>query len=451
MQMTIRDTLAEILTLRSPVIRSCHVGNNTANNWAWLVLAPNSRMVQYDHTMYGVDEVALAWLKLGDRGRVDAGVNHKGLWQQAWIGRHVNEVVAELSGRQLAHLNYGIHAELEGEDLLTWHCRVSEELAHEKNASHLAFDSTEALRHTRLVAEIAKDFCRVRSLHKMFDRWVKRSRKGYVTMEKISTIDYESPDEVIVRGVNSVPLFTGSLDGLIVLFTDGMKSIDSRLRTGVRTESLNYPWLSLCFNYIFHAINEFALDPTQRVFWHAGGSASSYYINDPKVRSEFNELRDILVSMGHLPLNVRLRFIPTFACQLFALSKNSLDIMDCLLATWGNIVTRYADVMRVAGEQLQGAPHPSAIVDRVLSALPRHQTNLLASFLSHFNAQSEHQLPIAHMVGQRQHPTYNKYGIAQRHLRGSLIEFPERIRSFTWGDIELLVKVLAMLAIDEAL
>ena len=81
--MNIAETLAEIDDLVAPVVRSCHVGNNTANNWAWLVLAPNSRMVQYDHTMYGVDEVAAAWLRLGDYGSVDAGVNYKGERQDA--------------------------------------------------------------------------------------------------------------------------------------------------------------------------------------------------------------------------------------------------------------------------------------------------------------------------------------------------------------------------------
>ena len=54
MQMEIGKTLQAVRSLKSPVIRSFHIGNNTLNNWAWLDLARNTRMVQFDHTLYGM-------------------------------------------------------------------------------------------------------------------------------------------------------------------------------------------------------------------------------------------------------------------------------------------------------------------------------------------------------------------------------------------------------------
>ena len=74
---------------------------------------------------------------------------------------------------------------------------------------------------------------------------------------------------------------------------------------------------------------------------------------------------------------------------------------------------------------------------------------MLEELRTGFNARSSHRLPIAHIVSKRGHPTYNKYGIAQRHLRGQNIEFPANLSTLSWGEAELLVKVLALLALPE--
>src|SRR5882757_3924100 len=94
MRPRIAATLAEIRQLRSPVVRSCHVGNNTANIWGWLALARHARIAQVDHTLYGVDEVCLPWMVLDDGGRSAACYDYRGEPVPSAVGRHASELCA---------------------------------------------------------------------------------------------------------------------------------------------------------------------------------------------------------------------------------------------------------------------------------------------------------------------------------------------------------------------
>lgn len=129
MNESVEHTLTKIEKLRAPVIRSCHIGNNTVNNWGWLNLARNTRMVQYDHTLYGVDEVAVPWVALSDHGKVARCLTHKGEEVRDFTGSHVNKMIPAMDRRYSAYLNFGICGNGDGEsDLITSHCKTSARL-----------------------------------------------------------------------------------------------------------------------------------------------------------------------------------------------------------------------------------------------------------------------------------------------------------------------------------
>ena len=72
---------------------------------------------------------------------------------------------------------------------------------------------------------------------------------------------------------------------------------------------------------------------------------------------------------------------------------------------------------------------------------------VVARRVEEFNAIDPHQLPIAN-VANHGHPTYNKYGIAQRNLMGEKLLFPRGLPAMAWVEAELLVKTLAQILID---
>src|SRR5205807_2398553 len=78
MDMTVAETLDVLAELKSPVVRTCHYGNTPANNLGWIALAKNTYFGSMDHTLYGIDDIFLPWVLLGDRGRVEACFDHRG-------------------------------------------------------------------------------------------------------------------------------------------------------------------------------------------------------------------------------------------------------------------------------------------------------------------------------------------------------------------------------------
>ena len=64
-----------------------------------------------------------------------------------------------------------------------------------------------------------------------------------------------------------------------------------------------------------------------------------------------------------------------------------------------------------------------------------------------FNSIDPHQLPIAN-IANHGHPTYNKYGIAQRNLLAATPLFPKSLQEMPWVETELLVKTLAQILIN---
>jgi hypothetical protein len=447
--MVIVDTLTEVAKLRSPVVRSCHIGNNTANNWGWLALANNTRMVQYDHTRYMVDEVAVPWMLLGSDGIVEACFDHRGIPQQDTIGKHANTALCVPDRVHCAHLNYGIFANNGGSDLIAEHCNVSNVLTGRINRSRVSFDSLEIWGSQELLYRVLSDVAKRQMLHLIFDRWVRTSTKGYVVMQRIRSIAYHGTRRVTIHGTNGARVFAGTIDQLLVAFFDAMSAISKRLLTGERLDRVNYPWLTITFDYLVHAVLEYRADDSQRLFWHAGGSASSYYINEPELKSSFQETSGLLIALGYLPKDAHLQYIPTFSCQLFATRTDALAVLNAIVGLWSRFVHANPSMVARAIDELQNTTQPLAAANSILAAVPHDLRADLQYLIRAFNEYSLHHLPVAHATAQRGHPTYNKYGIAQRQLLDEALSFPNGLEQMQWGQAELLIKTLAFLSCGE--
>jgi hypothetical protein len=451
MRAEIAETLVELRQLSTPVVRSCHVGNNTANIWGWLALAGKARIVQVDHTLYGVDEVCIPWMVLRDGGRVEACYDFRGHARGDAAGRHLTQLLGEVPRKHRSYLAFGIFADHAGEDLISRHFHTARALSRAMNGSWASHDAAELLASRPHFEALFRSFHRDDLLGLLFDRWILPTRSGHFTLLKLRAIERRGPDELEVFGSDSRLLFRGPLDRLLDDFFAGMAWLQERLETGRpgggRSER-GYPWISGAFGYLAMASVEAAADPRQTVFWHGGGSTSQYYIHDPAFAEPFLRLRDRLAERGFLPTGARLRIVPTYCCQLFATSPEGLDVLEELMAGWLAMLSRRAVSSERTLELLERTTSPRPVVQGFLAELDGRETEELLGRLGMFNERDVQRLPIAHAIGHDD-PHYNKYGVAQERLLGRTPLFPSRFGSLRWGEAELLVKVLAELTVKE--
>lgn len=445
----IASTLDEISRLATPVARSCHVGNNTSNVWGWLSLSANTRLVQFDHTRYGLDENCMPWLVLADYGRIEACYDHVGREQPEWRGRHVNAHLRAIPQKYFALLNYGIHTDYRDEDLILHHCRVARELSWQVNASRPSYDSSEAVSIAPALRGAIHAFADNRALHLVFDRWVRttRNRKRYTIAHKIGLIEYPRKGTIKITGRDGSPVFEGGAGSLADHFQDGIRQVSARLTDGTPVQNADYPWFSLVFSYLAGSVKEFLKDPQQTHFWHAGGSSSQYYVNDVGIQARFDQTRDLLVQCRLLPEDAKLTFVPTYCCQLFATRSDSLALLDELLDLWRAHVRANRDETARWVRRLTAASHPLEVSVQAYDALPERLRTRLRQRVSAFNNVDPNRLPVAHMANIR-HATYNKFGLSQQRLYGQEIRFPKGFTYLTWGEAELLIKVLAQQSAD---
>jgi hypothetical protein len=444
MNETIAQTLAAISGLTTPVARSCHIGNNTSNVWGWLSLAENSSLVQFDHTRYGLDENCMPWLVLGNAGRIVACYNHRGEAQPEWIGRHVTEQLQSIATRYFAILNYSIYADHRGEDLIRWHCQTADRLSAEMNGSRPSFDSAEALSIRSLVRDAVAAFAESQKLHLCIDRWVylRRRRHSHIVSQAIRRIEYIGASRLEIYDDNGSRAFVGSYNDLSNALINGLEQVEQRLTVGAAVETANYPWFALGFSYLIQAVKEYAADHGQQHFWHAAGSSSQYYINAPLFRQRFAQTRDILVAASLLPEQATVTMIPSYCCQLFATDAFSATALDELLDLWRSYVARNDPVMFSTLHELGKTERPVVLVEQFYKAVDPKLLAALADAAAKFNRLCVNTLPVSHAANLH-HPTYNKYGVAQHELFGVTPRFPRALYDLTWGQAELLIKVLA--------
>lgn len=448
MRAPIAETLGAISELASPVVRTCHVGNNTSNIWGWLRLAGNTYLGLYDHTLYGVDENCIPWLRLGDDGRIEACFDHRGGARPEEIGRHVNDHLAQAERKYFAHLNYGIFGQVGGEDLITSHYRLAERLSRGMNGRSVRLRTQEVLDERETFSALIHDFFRHRKLDLLFNRWVRTTgKKGYAVAKKILAIEYLVGERVAIEAASSGTVFEGTAEELVATFLDGMEKVSRRIIDTTPLGRVSYPWFENFFNFLTYAIREFRLDPAQRVFWHAGGSSSSFYINHASVQQGLRELTLLLEAWGYLPAGSQVRILPTFCCQLFATVADSLPILEALIATWRDWLERHPRLAGAMTDRLHQTTESFPVGGDLVEALDAPCRGELLRRVEEFNTLDRNRLPIAH-AADLGHRTYNKFGIAQHHLLDVEPRFPKGFTDMSWGEAELLVKALGHLTLD---
>lgn len=447
MDAAIASTVEAIRGLRSPVARTCHVGNNTSNNWGWLALAQHTYMVQFDHTLYGVDEVCAAWTVLGDGGVVDAFYDARGEPVAEAAGRHLSATFALVERRHTSHLNYGLRATHQGADLMSRHYALAQRLAEQMNGSKVSMDSLEVLASRELLSRVIPALLERGMLLGVFNRWVKASKRGHVTLQKIAAVESLGGGRIRLIGAGAERFFEGRPEELLELLFEGMRRVSRRLVTGSREAWGDYPWFALGFNYLTQLLKEQAADPAQRTFWHAGGSASAYYVNDEGFRGQVEALREALVEIGALRSEATMRMVPILGAQLFATSPRSLDALESLLDAWEACAREHAEEVEATVAELGRTTAPVAVVEELCRRLSPGELERLGRCVDEFNDAGVNHLPVAH-ASKVPGPTYTKYGVAQDRLLGVRPIFPERLMRMRWGEAELLVKVLARMLGD---
>jgi hypothetical protein len=449
MDQVIGDTLADVTALNSPVVRSCHVGNNTSNVWGWLALARNSQLLQFDHTRYGRDENCLPWTQLADRGRIAYCVDQHGQEQPAWIGKHVLEHLPAIPHRYHGYMNYQIPANDSG-DLMRDHYQLADTLSQQINGNRALCDTAQITGHPVLLAAVIDAFARRRQLHLALGRWIRRAGadQGKVISMPIRQIEYGADGRVTMIESDGRIAFAGPATDLAARLLDAARQIAERLRSGTGIGAVDYPWFTLELAYFFQAVIEHSQSPRQTIFWHAGGSSSQYYINAPAIRARLRQVRDVLGEQGLLPTEAVITVIPTFCCQLFATAPAGLSVLDGLIADWLDCLARHRDRLAPSLRRLQVAIHPAPVAMRALRSLEPVFVTRLHDAMAAFNAAEINLLPVAHCANL-DHPSYNKFGTAQSAFLGKQLRFPCAFHDLRWGEAELLVKLMAAIVADE--
>jgi hypothetical protein len=242
-------------------------------------------------------------------------------------------------------------------------------------------------------------------------------------------------------------VFSGTVTELVDRLTTALEALERRFMTGEPPGAPSYPWLTLPFAYLAGAVHERAKDTEQRTFWHAGGSASQYYLNDQRIQAELSALRDHLAHGGFLPEDAQLIVVPTFCCQLVATRESSRGQLEELIATWAAYVRRHERSLAPLLARLGTTTDAFGVAADHADLLPAAVAAVILEALARFNAADRNALPVAHVIGRR-HPNYNKYGVAQSSLAGARLIPPDGLGAMTWAQAELLVKTLAHLTLD---
>src|SRR5262249_16085418 len=154
------------------------------------------------------------------------------------------------------------------------------------------------------------------------------------------------------------------------------------------------------------------IDRTQGRFWHAGGSASQYYINSPDFRHRARAVRDIVVGADLLPPGACLTIIPTFCCELFATTAEGLAILEDIIREWRADLNKHREEFERALLDLRCTVDPFEVGRQAHAIIDREFLQSLDRAVSAFNVVDANRLPVAH-VAYRRHSHYNKFGAAQ--------------------------------------
>lgn len=448
----VADTLREVGALGSPVLRSCHVGNNGSYNFGWLALARNTCFVMYDHTTYGADRVCHPWMVVGDGGRIEQAFDLDGHERPELAGLHVSAPQAQVPVRHRSVLNHGIQGLVEGSTpLATWHYCRNLQRALAVNGRAPTFDSELLLDNFDLVERLVRSCWERSSLDVLFDRWVS-VRRGRSQLHRVGALQRDG-SELRALGTDGARLFTGTLPRLLDDLQCGLRAVVERVKTGLPVPDLGYPWLRLQAAYLFGAAVEHRRDPGQRRFFHAGGLTSPYYMEAPDFRAAFERMEAVFADAGLLPQPMAFMVIPIGACQFFARRRHAAlldDLFDALarLSSAAGDAAQQARALRTLGSHLDEGRVPRLpLLDDTSTA----DQERVRQCTREFNLHDANTLPSCLRVGDA--TGFTRYGAdglgGGGHETADELHFPERLTQLQWGEAEWMLQALGELFATE--
>lgn len=292
-----------------------------------------------------------------------------------------------------------------------------------------------------MLTSVVRDSFSSRTLSGVITRWVRSSRKGYVTTRRIETFEYSRDERLRVVDTAGQTVFSGTLERLFAQWFEGLEAVGSRLRAGKPLGPVSYPSIALPLTYLVDAARDHAKNTAQNEFWHAAGSESQYYVNHPEFQRKVTELGGDLVRLGDLPQSAVLHMIPTLPCQLFATCDSGRHILEELLDEWRRLYGADARLVD-CGAALARSHDPASVVGEVFGGVPARVRRRVVGAVHAFNEEDVNHLPVGH-VPQLPSPSYNKFGMSQERVYECSMFFPNNLWDMRWIDAELLVKILA--------
>src|SRR5262249_41400091 len=137
-------------------------------------------------------------------------------------------------------------------------------------------------------------------------------------------------------------LFSGTIDDLLEQTHRSLWALSAHITRGASPSRLGHPWLSLPMSYLFGVMVESARRSDLRVFLHAGGLTSPYYMREDGFIRRFSTAHRHLASFGMLPQTLSFVVVPIGCCQLFSTESPAAleDLIERWQATLGSLPDR---------------------------------------------------------------------------------------------------------------
>lgn len=443
----VSGTLETIRSLRAPVLRSCHVGNNGSYNFGWLALAANTRFCMYDHTTYGADRVCHPWMIVGDRGRIRHAFSLDGSPRSDLQGLHVSAPQAVVPVKHRSVLNFGVRAHLDGVPLVTRHYLRNRQLAESINGKAPTFDSELLRDHFDVLLRLVEALADQQRLDLLFDRWV-ASKNGKAIVLRLAGIQCRGHNVSMVAADGTV-LFDGDLAGLLDKLRVGLERVVRRVGFGEPQHEFDYPWLRLEAAYLFGAVCESVADPSQRRFYHAGGLTSPYYMNTPAFQQSFAHVGDAIKEAGLLPSDAEFVVIPIGACQFFS-RPHAAPLLDELLECAIGALRSISSPATVSAGLREMAASDTSWTLPLLGGVHARARDRLRQLVREFNKTDPNGLPSCLRTNDLTRFTrYGADGIGEGVASSEEpLHFPPALTAMTWGEAEWIVQALGEMCAD---
>ncbi|MCA9385942.1 hypothetical protein KC717_04815 [Candidatus Dojkabacteria bacterium] len=434
MDESISYTLESIRCLKSPVIRTCHIGNISSNNYGWLALARNTKFSCIDHTLYGVDDEYFGWCVLDDGGVIRRWFDHGGKAVEEFRNNLVYDYLDSIPRKYKSILNMSIGAKCHGKNIFHYHFQKISEVCNQIGVHEPSSRSIDSLKGISLLNETILNKLNPSEFLLLFDRWVTMTKNQHYIIHKIKEIKHDS-NHIVVFGMDNARLFRGTVEELLLNLRKGLDSISRHILADEELEKVSYPMFSSIFgNYLLPSAIEFERDSAQRTFYHAGAATTPYYTNESQFRNQFAEVVELLQKYKLLPEKYCLKIIPSMGCQLFSTTTRSMNVLSELLSCVVGIVREKDDIYK-----LGDVTNPEEIVVEVLNSINKKEKGEIVRLIDKFNELDTNTIPVSLKLNGGK----TRFGTTQETLCGRTFLFPDEIFEITWGELEMVHKLLS--------